>query len=148
MGLHLFLIIYLRTQTCNHAYMSGKFRDGEYRICSKQETFVSSFSKSRPLINEAAAPWFYLSPSVSVTWFSGSDRTCLIIFLSWDDSTSIMGVWKNEATYLDFFSLLALPSVLLVQFIIVQCRCVWFGGMVFSWSKLWLHILKTEILIN
>lgn len=48
---------------------------------------------------------FYVSRSESVTWFSGSDRTCLIIFLSWDNSTRIMGTWKKyEATCLDFFS--------------------------------------------
>ena len=71
---------------------------------------------------------FYVSCSESVTWFSGSDRTCLIILLSWDNSTRIMGTWKKMRQHVWTFFLLPLPSVLLVHFIIVLCRCVWFGG--------------------
>ena len=67
--------------------------------------------------------------------------------LSWDDSQVSWELEKSEATYLKF-SFSPFHSPLLVHFVIVQFRFVWFGGMVFSCCKFWFHILKTEVLIT
>lgn len=46
----------------------------------------------------------------------------------------IMGAWKNEATYLNF-SFSPFHSPLLVHFIVLQYRFVWFAEVVFCWCK-------------